>query len=354
MRVSTDGSYNAYYFVNDERLLLNVKNTSIFLNPSQGILYDVWVQSMNLITPYPQSGLTFPYPTTGGTDATEINPQPKSKSFFEFASTFAKNMINVRNRMYITDGKTGGYPTLQSIFWKYIEAPYAVNIPTNKYTYDNLIKFVEGINPYWIKLVEQMIPATTLWMGGIKFENSIFHKQKYAYKRVINVDGTVPLTLTDTTNYSISSLTPITTGDDYITSPIFSDICIKNGVNMVAIPLDSFATILGNAIGSTIEELNLSCDGSNVLTSWYSEIILNSSIVAKIKFYDGIGNDDVPTNQLWETALVNGLSNLYYYDINYTTPNDGVVRFVDLDCVDEIATNKLLTINVGVDVNIIC
>lgn len=355
MRVSVDGNYNAYYFISDERLLLNVKNTSIFLNPSQGLLYDIWVQSNVNDYPIPQSGLTFPYATTGGTDATEINPQPKSKSFFEFAATFAKNMINVRNRMYINDGKTGGYPTLQSIFWKYIEAPYAVNIPTNKYTYEKLIKFVEGINPYWIKLVEQMIPATTLWMGGLKFENSIFHKQKYVYKRVIPIDvtGSAPIKIT-ITNPTITSFTPITSGDEYITSPIFSDICIKNGISMVAMPLESFSVILGNAIGSTIEEFDLSCDGSNVLTSWYSEIVLNSTIVAKIKFYDGIGNDDVPTNQLWETSLINALSNLYYYDINYTTPIDGVIKFIDLDCVDEIAENKLLTINVGIDVNIIC
>jgi hypothetical protein len=355
MRVSVDGNYNAYYFVNDERLLLNVKNISLFLNPAQGLLYDVWVQSKDYDYPIPQSGLTFPYPTTGGTDSTIINPQPKSKSFFEFASTFTKNMINVRNRMHITDGKTGGYPTLQSIFWKYIEAPYAVGIPTNKYTYDNLIKFVEGINPYWIKMVEQMIPATTLWMGGIKFENSIFHKQKYVYKRLMqNVFGTKPKALSDTTNYSISSLTAITSGDDYITSPIFSDICIKNGITMIATPTDSFSVILGNVINGALTEYNLSCDGSNVLTTWYSEIILNSKIVSKIKFYDGIGNDDAPTNAQWGNALISALSNLEYYDINYNNPSDGVVNFIDLDCVDDIASNKLLTINVGVDVNIIC
>jgi hypothetical protein len=355
MRVSVDGNYNAYYFVSDERLLLNVKNVSLFLNPAQGLLYDVWVQSKDYDYPIPQSGLTFPYPTTGGTDSTIINPQPKSKSFFEFASTFTKNMINVRNRMYITDGKTGGYPTLQSIFWKYIEAPYAVGIPTNKYTYDNLIKFVEGINPYWIKMVEQMIPATTLWMGGTKFENSVFHKQKYAYKRLMqNVFGTTPKALSDTTNYSISSLTPITSGDDYITSPIFSDICIKNGISMIATPTDSFSVILGNVINSTLTEYNLSCDGSNVLTTWYSEIILNSKIVSKIKFYDGIGDDDVPTNVQWDNALISALSNLQYYDINYNNPLDGGINFIDLDCVDEIASNKLLTINIGIDVNIIC
>jgi len=356
LRVSSDGNYNAYYSINDERLLLNVKNVNIFLNPAQGLLYDIWVQSKDNNYPIPQSGLTYPYPTSGGTDDTFINPQPKTKSFFEFAETFAKNMINVRNRMYITDGKTGGYPTLQSIFWKYIEAPYAVNIPTNKYTYEKLIKFVEGINPYWIKLVEQMIPATTLWMGGVKFENSIFHKQKYAYKRVmpISFSGSTPKIITIDSNLQVSSLTPISSGDDYITSPIFSDICIKNGISILATPVESFASILGNAISSTLDEFDLTCGSDNVLTSWYSEIILNNTIVAKVKFYDGIGNDDVPTTTQWESALISALPNLYYFDINYQNPNEGVVKLIDLDCVDEIAVDKLLTINVGVDVSIIC
>jgi hypothetical protein len=65
--------------------------------------------------------MTSPYPTIGGVDWTFINPEPKKKTFFEFAQTFWQNTINVRNRMYITDGHTGGYPTLSSIFWKYLE-----------------------------------------------------------------------------------------------------------------------------------------------------------------------------------------------------------------------------------------
>ena len=46
-------------------------------------------------------------------------------------------MINARNRQYISDGKTGGYPTLQSIWWKYIESEQTVGLPNNKYTYQN-------------------------------------------------------------------------------------------------------------------------------------------------------------------------------------------------------------------------
>ena len=120
IRVSTQGDYNAYYFVDNEKLVLNVKNVDIFLNPAQGLLYDVWVQSRQYDYPIPETGLTINYPVPGGVDSTYVNPEPKKKTFFEFAQTFWENMINVRNRQYITDGKTGGYPNLQSIFWKYI------------------------------------------------------------------------------------------------------------------------------------------------------------------------------------------------------------------------------------------
>jgi len=182
IRVSTQGDYNAYYFVDNEKLVLNVKNVDIFMNPGQGLVYGIWDTSREYDYPIPESGLTVGYPVPGGVDWTYVDPKPKKKTFFEFSQTFWENMINTRNRQYITDGKTGGYPTLQSLWWKYIEAE-GVDVPTNKYTYQKLIDYVEGIGPYWLKLVEQMIPATTIWNGGIRYENSILQKQKFVYRR---------------------------------------------------------------------------------------------------------------------------------------------------------------------------
>jgi hypothetical protein len=150
IRVSVDGDYDAYYFVDNEKLVLNVKNVDLFLNPSQGMAYDVWVQSVRNDYPIPESGLTVCYPVPGGVDWTYVDPKPKEKTFFEFYQTFWENMINVRNRQYITDGKTGGYPTLQSIWWKYIEQEQTINVPNNKYTYQKLIYYLNGIGPYWM------------------------------------------------------------------------------------------------------------------------------------------------------------------------------------------------------------
>jgi hypothetical protein len=102
LRTNLDGNINARYFTPDDRLVLNVKNTEIFLNPAQGLVYDVWYMSTLYNYPIPNQGLNyvkpngcFPnqvtcYPDKGGVDWTIINPEPKNKTFFEFAQTFGK------------------------------------------------------------------------------------------------------------------------------------------------------------------------------------------------------------------------------------------------------------------------
>ena len=110
LRRNTEAGYNAYYVVNNEKLVLNAKNVDLGLNMGQGIIYDIWDMSKKYNYPFPSTGLTSPYPYPEGIDWTVINPKPKEKTFFEFAQTFYRNMINVRNRQTITDGKGGGYP----------------------------------------------------------------------------------------------------------------------------------------------------------------------------------------------------------------------------------------------------
>jgi hypothetical protein len=182
LRKNADGNFDAYYEVSNDKLVLNVKNVDLFLNPGQAIAYDVWFLSNTKSYPIPITGLSTPYPQPGGVDWTEINPKPQQKDFFEFKETFWRNMINVRNRQQSSDGKTSGYPTLQSIFWKYITMYQDTGIESNQFTYSKMIDYVNGIGDYWIRLVEQFIPATTIWNTGTRFENSIFHRQKFIYR----------------------------------------------------------------------------------------------------------------------------------------------------------------------------
>lgn len=193
LRKNSDGNYDAYYQVSDDRLVINVKNVDLFLNPAQALAYDVWYLSNIQNYPIPYTGLSFPYPSPndgGLRDDTVVDPKPQIKDFFEFYNTFWKNLINVRNRQGSWDGKTSGYPTLQRVYWKYLTMYDDVGKENNNFSYKNMIKYINGLGDYWIRLIEQFIPATTIWNTGLKIENSIFHRQKYVYRINRNCETT--------------------------------------------------------------------------------------------------------------------------------------------------------------------
>ena len=144
---------------------------------------NTWYQSRSYDYPIPETGMTSPYPTIGGVDWTFINPEPKKKTFFEFAHTFYNKMVNVPNRWYDTDGKTSGYPLLQSLYWKYLNSQSTVGVPSNQFTYQKMIDFTIQIGDRWMRLIEQMIPSSTIWNGGVRFENTQFNRQKFVYRR---------------------------------------------------------------------------------------------------------------------------------------------------------------------------
>ena len=567
-RKSTNGDYNAYYFLSLDKLVLNVKNVDLCINPSQAILYDVWLKSFEKDYPIPQSGLTFnsvgtvnPNKNITIKDNTVIFPSPKTKTFFEFAQTFSSNMLNTRNRLYITDGKTGGYPVLQYLFWLYLEAQ-SNQVDTNKYSYENLIEYANFINPYWIKVVEQMIPATTIWTGGVRYENTPFHRQKYVYKRRLGcVAGEIPnkkvlsknteiniwynkdtdmlgtytalISMKDnilkqcflkyynndsslydtrvkirefqgvssnkrtfntlnksgstsdiktvinlvfqndanpdyiTDNFNINKtpssgyisditnlrngisnfsnayytgvifrvdtkttksldfknlLTAIKNGDGFyknnnglsdktqfsyvlnltkdesqsyyaskiisslnnmgynldncnlveskttnvktlnyvkideetINSDIFNGVCQKNLTQIISIPNDKFLDILKNNITKAKSSLNENCDNNKALTTWYLEFKLGNTIINRTKFYVGLGDTDAPTQKLWSNTLTNVLPSLIKRNINYQETGDDQLILTDLFCKTVNTDNKKMTLNISVDVTLIC
>jgi len=345
IRASFDGDYDAYYYIDNEKLALNVKNIDLFLNPSQGIAYDVWVQSRKYDYPIPESGLTVGYPVPGGVDWTYIDPKPKEKTFFEFYQTFWENMINVRNRQYITDGKTGGYPTLQSIWWKYIEQESTINVPNNKYTYQKLIDYVEGIGPYWMKLVEQMVPATTIWNTGVKLENSIFQKQKFVYRRQRGCQ-----------------FIQVPVEPCYVISNIFNFSCAAEYVNFNIYPwnngdvdVSNFESILANRISKFLSENSLSlndCIQNSIKTDWYIDLRIGGYIIIQELFYVGYGFNDVPKNNFWRDSLIEYLPNLYDYGYTYFL-NGNELTITSLTCITE-DLQKITSLNVGINISINC
>jgi len=331
-RTNTSNINGVNYNVNNDRLVINSKNIEMYLNMGQGITHDVWEMSVKYDYPIPNTPLTAPYPAPGNIDWTSINPKPKEKTFFEFAQTFYNNFINVRNRQTIFDGKTGGYPTLQSVFWRYLESEETVGIPTNKFTYQKMIDFTLGIGDYWQRLLEQVVPATTLWLTGQKMDNSIFHRQKFVWRRQ---RGCVFI--------------PVSCIPCKYDGKLFSYDCIDQTLTCEISSVGG-PTILSNILN--YDKTLVGCDNSSIVSTWFVDCRLDGDILVQEQFYVGYGGSDTPTNLQILNAIDEKLVGLYDYGLNYYFSGNNLV-ISNSTCYDDF-TNKKLYLNIGVDIQINC
>ena len=373
-RNNLDGGYNALYNVGAEGLVINVKNIDLYLNPSQGLSYDVWYMSRETNFPINNEGLGYvaptrcdpnpvsTYPHRGGKDSTIINPQPRKETFFEFAQTFWKNTINVRNRQFATDGGTSGYPTLSSIYWNYLESESLAGIQNDNFTYKTMIEYVEGMGDYWIRLVEQMIPATTIWNTGVKLENSIFHRQKFVWRRQRGC-ALVPI---------ICKPCKFTGSVYQLNCDVWYTLCNRYPENVME--FDSFSGVFSDVINQWETDNGKdigSCYRDTIISEWFVDISINGTNIIQDVFFDGVGysnpvgylcSDAMPCVSAWETALNNSLSTLILmgYDYRYErSVNDEIgspptkVKIWNINC-SVSPLNTTISINVGINFNITC
>jgi len=140
--------------LNESKLILNRKNINVFLSPSQTIEYDVWRQSRN-------NELTF------GT----LTPQT-GFTFAEYLNTVVNQVISNSN----TIKYERNYSDLNDVL-----NDYKTNTGYTPYDFTSVNEYTQKMSPYWIKLIEQFIPATTLWTGGVSISNNKFNRSKYRY-----------------------------------------------------------------------------------------------------------------------------------------------------------------------------
>jgi hypothetical protein len=352
LRSNLDGRMNAVYYTENDKLVLNVKNVDLFLNPAQGLVYDVWDMSNRY--GYPISGDNYiNLPIRGGVDDTTVSPRPRTQTFFEFAQTFWINMINVRNRMYTSNGKTGGYPTLESVYWKYLQSQENIGIESNNFNYENMIEYVVGIGDYWVRLVEQMIPASTIWNSGVKYENSIFHRQKMVWRRQ---EG--------------CQLIPVPCNPCELVTNIFRPDCPIEELVCSVYPwnedIQDFGSLLGvvltNYLGDNGYVLD-DCVINSLQTNWYVELYIDDVLVVETPFFNGLGyltpQLSSPSNLVWDNALTQSLNDLknlgydyYYFEDPSSLVSSKVGVYNPICSVSETGTN--FKINVGININILC
>jgi hypothetical protein len=120
-------------------------------------------------------------------------------SFLEFIELIQRRMINVRNRKTISDFKGGWYPTLLNVYIQYLqraELDSSNPLQSNGYTFENLYSFLSKYNAFFQRFVDQLLSATIiLRKSGLLVRNTVFTKQKFTYKRGVNLyaDGSTTI-----------------------------------------------------------------------------------------------------------------------------------------------------------------
>ena len=111
-------------------------------------------------------------------------------SFLEFIELIQRRLINARTRKTISDFKGGWYPTLLSVYIKYLQRgflPESNPLHSNGYTFVNLYPFLSKYNAFFKKFVDELLSATiVLKQNGLLIRNTVFTKQKFMYKRGVN------------------------------------------------------------------------------------------------------------------------------------------------------------------------
>lgn len=95
----------------------------------------------------------------------------------EFDNILTTELIDVKSRKVIST-----YPVLKVLYERY-KRGFQSNPNSSAFDYYKLDKFVKLVGDYWIDLIEQVIPSTTIWGSTYKYRNTIFDTQKFKYKK---------------------------------------------------------------------------------------------------------------------------------------------------------------------------
>jgi hypothetical protein len=208
------------YDVNDERLVINTKEIDLNIDIASAISTDVWCYTLDnpciltgvttcnscytdcppinvfgIITsscaPFDASIDPIPYDETDngslpplccGDNKIDFNslvstPFSSTTSVEDFIKILMTELIDVKNRQTIS-----GYPTVRALYDRYLNSLNYCSTKSSAFDYLSIDKFSNLIDNYWFDLVEQVVPATTIW-GSVKvYKNSIFDQQKFKYR----------------------------------------------------------------------------------------------------------------------------------------------------------------------------
>lgn len=155
------------YKIKHHKLGINTKEVDISISSASAIESDV----MDFIIDNPEI-----LGSLSGILTTNIFESGLTKE--EFLSILYSELIDVKSRQTISD-----YPLLKMLYENYLNSLELINVQSSRFKYKDMFGFIKLIGAYWVDLVEQVIPSTTIWGSTYKFNNTIFDNNKFKYKK---------------------------------------------------------------------------------------------------------------------------------------------------------------------------
>ena len=184
------------YDVNDERLVINSKEIDLDISLASAIETDVWcylVDNPCLLTGTSTCNPCVEIETIccgdNRIDFNDLLTQPLSgiTTIEDFEYFLSSELIDVKNRKILSS-----YPTLRALYDRYMNSSIYCGNNSSKFDYLTMEQFANLVGDYWVDIVEQVIPATTIW-GSVKIlSNNMFDQQKFKYKSYSSLFCTNP------------------------------------------------------------------------------------------------------------------------------------------------------------------
>ena len=336
------------YDVNDERLIINTKEIDLDMDMAKGVETDVWcyisdnpclLTGITICDPCLDCGnkefqdddcfnfqdtpvyefmdgvfidsITYSTSICCGdneidfsslltTDITTI------KTIENFEDLITSELIDAKNRKTISS-----YPTLRALYERYLRSYLYCDTTSSAFDYYTMEQFANLIGNYWVDIIEQVIPATTIWGSVRIYTNTIFDEQKFKYKAYTSLlcgnpffGVNVPSPINSTSGICVgvgvetSVITTVTDGD-YKTKPTI-DTCKQLCIAQMNWGSEFIGSV--SIDETTNEEIEL--PDTNRTACWYNlpetPTFLNTFVVC--------GNN--PTDMTISSIKINGVEKI--------------------------------------------
>ena len=228
----------------------------------------------------------------------------------DFQYNTTSELIDVKNRQTITS-----YATLRLLYDRYVNSSIFCNTRSAAFDYYSMEKFGNLIGNYWVDLIEQVIPATTIWGSTRIYTNTIFDKQKYKYKAYTSFFGSTSFkkVLSPVTGVTcgVEVITNVITGDTY-TLPQFN----QQTYNLVYVTqMNSGSEFIGavKVIGKDNPCSDEEISGCELIVDIKNNIDLDGTLLAIGSNFTGVISYEwsTPTNEIKSQSIVPTRNGIY-------------------------------------------